>query len=112
MKNFENVLESDPLKLKKYDTPNYKRIYSVCVFIPVLLAFAIVFFLIFFMSPSSRHMRQYQSGIYDWNKSNTSFLMDQLQFAFKIVPYEDSYWSTLSMVTMERHTMPDKTEEE
>ena len=112
MNNFENVLESDPLKLKKYDTPYYKAIYTICVFIPVLLAFSIVFFLIFFMSPGSRHMRQYQSGIYEWNKSNTSAEMDTLQFAFKIVPYKDPYWSTLSMVIMERHNTPDKTEEE
>lgn len=57
MKNFENVLVSDPLKLKRFDTPHYKRVYSVCVLIPFFLAFSLVFFLIFFMSPHGQNMR-------------------------------------------------------
>lgn len=55
--NFENVLETDPLRIKKYDSNKYKTVYTVCVMIPFLLAFALVFFLIFFMSPRGRHMR-------------------------------------------------------
>lgn len=66
-KNFENVLVSDPLKIKKYDSPYYKSVYTICVLIPFMLAFALVFFLIFFMSPRGRNMRQYQREIYEWN---------------------------------------------
>lgn len=57
--HIENVLESDPLKLKKYNTPYYKVVYSVCVLIPTLIAFSIVFFLIFYMSPHDKSLRQY-----------------------------------------------------
>lgn len=55
--HFENVLVSDPLKIKRYDSPYYKTVYLVCVLIPTLLAFSLVFFLIFFMSPRGRNMR-------------------------------------------------------
>lgn len=55
--NFENVLVSDPLKIRKYESPYYKTVYSVCVLIPLLLAFSLVFFLIFFMSPHDRNVR-------------------------------------------------------
>lgn len=63
----ENLYESDPLKLKKYKTRYFKTIYTLCALIPSLIAFSLVFFLIFFMSPRGRHMRQYQREIYDWN---------------------------------------------
>jgi hypothetical protein len=53
----ENLYESDPLKLKKYRTRHFRTIYTICALIPMLLAFAVVFFLVFFMSPRGRHMR-------------------------------------------------------
>ena len=74
--NFENVLESDPLRIKKYDSPYYKTVYLICVFIPLLLGFATVFFLIFFMSPRGRSMRQYQREIYEWNRDDLASKMD------------------------------------
>ena len=58
MKNhFENVLVSDPLKIKKYNSANYRKVYSICVLIPTLIAFSVVFFLTFYMSPRGRNMR-------------------------------------------------------
>jgi hypothetical protein len=112
MNNFENVLVSDPLKIKKYDTPYYKSVYTTCVFIPTLLAFSIVFFLIFFMSPNSRHMRQYQSGIYEWNKNDVATKMDFLSFGFKIAPYFNKNWTTMNSLILEHHNTPDQTEAE
>lgn len=82
--SFENVLVSDPLRLKKYDSRYYKSVYLVCVLIPVLLAFATVFFLIFFMSPRGRSMRLYQREIYEWNRDQMATLMDALNFEFTI----------------------------
>ena len=55
----EDLYESDPLGLKKYHSPHYRRVYTVCALIPTLLAFAVVFYLIYFMSPRGKHMRQY-----------------------------------------------------
>ena len=113
MKNhFENVLVSDPLKIKRYESPYYKTVYSICVLIPVLLAFAVTFFLIFFMSPRGRNMRQYQREIYDWNKEDLALKMDQLSFAFKINPYINPNWTKQSMLIMEHHDNPAYNEEE
>lgn len=49
--HFEDVLEKDPLKLKKYNSKHYNTVYTFCMLIPIFLAFSFVFFLIFFMSP-------------------------------------------------------------
>jgi hypothetical protein len=77
---------TDPLKLKKYNSPHYKLLYTICVLIPVFLSFSLVFFLIFFMSPRGQHMRVYQRDIYEWNKDNLSTKMAELDLAFKISP--------------------------
>jgi hypothetical protein len=55
--SIENLYESDPLSLKKYHSPLYKTVYTVCALVPTLVAFSVVFYLIFFMSPRGRHMR-------------------------------------------------------
>ena len=64
------VMDTDPLKLKRYDTIYYKSVYSICVLIPILIALSLCFFLMFFMSPRSRTMRAYQRHIFEWNKFN------------------------------------------
>lgn len=55
--HFENVLETDPLRIKRYQTPHYKKLYCACVLIPTFLAFALVFFLVAYMSPRGMSMR-------------------------------------------------------
>ncbi len=99
--HFENVLVSDPLRLKKYHSPHYKKVYTICVLIPTLLAFAIVFFLIFYMSPRGMSMRQYQRDIYDWNKEDMASLMSTLSFGFKIMPYLNKNYTNQSMLLMQ-----------
>lgn len=49
--HLDNVMDNDPLSIKKYDSPYYKTFYNIYVVIPPFLGFSIVFFLIFFMSP-------------------------------------------------------------
>eukprot|EP00347_Sterkiella_histriomuscorum_P002587 403367568 len=110
--NFENVLISDPLRIKRYDTPNYKRVYLICVLIPFFLAFSLVFFLIFFMSPHGRNMRHYQREIFEWNKDQIANQMDQLTFALKINPFINSNWSRSQMIIMEHHDKPSQFLEE
>lgn len=57
--HFDNVLESDPLRIRKYRSAHYRSIYTICVLIPLLLAFSLVFFLIFYVSPHGKSMRLY-----------------------------------------------------
>mmetsp|Transcript_26250 Transcript_26250/g.25415 ORF Transcript_26250/g.25415 Transcript_26250/m.25415 type:complete len:91 (+) Transcript_26250:3-275(+) len=81
MKNhFENVLESDPLSLKRYHSPYYKLVYTICVLIPFLLGFSLIFFMIFFVSPRGQSMRQYQRDIFDWNEEGIAQKMAILDF--------------------------------
>ena len=49
--HLDSVMDRDPLNIKKYDSPYYKTFYNICALIPTLFGFALVFFLIFFMSP-------------------------------------------------------------
>jgi hypothetical protein len=48
MKQFEQVVDKDPLSLRKYDTGNgstsYKRIYMLLAAIPVFLIISVVFY--------------------------------------------------------------------
>jgi ribosomal protein S30 len=69
MRGFQNLLYADPFKIRKR-TPRYRNAYGICVSIPALLGFALVFFLIFFMSPRGRNMRKYQKEIFTWNKNH------------------------------------------
>lgn len=55
MKKFEEVVDKDPLSLKKYDTGNAaqsKRIYMLLVAIPVLLIITVVFYFLGSISSS------------------------------------------------------------
>lgn len=82
----ENLFESDPLRLRRHHrTKHYKCIYTLCALVPAFLAFSIVFFLISYMSPRGRHMRQYQREIYEWNKYHLADAFDGYRFAIQIV---------------------------
>jgi len=79
-----SVMERDPLKIRSYNTPLYKSVYTLCVLIPALLAFALVFFLIFFMSPHGRIMRLYQRDIFEWNRNHYSQQLSQIEISYDI----------------------------
>lgn len=78
----ESIFESDPLGLKHYKTKHTRTIYSMCALVPTLIAFSLVFYLMFYMSPHGRNMRQYQSEIYDWNKENMAEAFSKFKFSF------------------------------
>lgn len=57
---FEDLMYKDTLGLKRrHRLRNYRCVYALIALVPALLAFAVVFFMIFYMSPRGRHMRQY-----------------------------------------------------
>ena len=65
---YENLFEMDPLNMSRYPRKYNKLVYSLISFMLAFFAFALVFSLIYYMSPHSRNLRQYQREIYDWNK--------------------------------------------
>ena len=48
---YDNMFESDPLEIKRYPRKYYRLVYSMISVILALLAFSLVSFLIYYMSP-------------------------------------------------------------
>ena len=59
-KKFSGLLDSDPIKLKQYDPPHYKKLYIILILIPLLLFLAAVFWLLF--NINGRGIREMKYG--------------------------------------------------
>ncbi|TNV76885.1 hypothetical protein FGO68_gene5149 [Halteria grandinella] len=65
---YKLVLKRDPLQIST--TPHFKSIYALCVSIPILIILALTSFMVFFLSPRSVAMREYQRLAYEWNRDS------------------------------------------
>jgi hypothetical protein len=89
--NFQRVLDYDPFDLQRRAKPRSQRLfYRICCAIPIFLTLALVFFMIFAISPRGQNLRMYQKDIYEWNKERMNERMSELAFKYKIVPYVDN----------------------
>ena len=58
--NPDRLAERDPFGLKeKYPSADYRTFYKLCTTIPILLSFAIVFWLISLMSPRGETLKMF-----------------------------------------------------
>jgi hypothetical protein len=80
--HFENVIENDPLNLRRYHSKHYRTVYTICMMIPILLSLSLVFFLMFFMSPRGSSLRIYHRDIFNWNSEAMAAKISGLQFGF------------------------------
>jgi hypothetical protein len=78
------LFESDPLNLKVYPRKFFKIIYTIIALTLALMAFSLVFFLVYSMTPHGIHMRQYQKEIYEWNQLDMARTFAKFQFQFSI----------------------------
>ena len=85
------LAEADPLNLKqRHPGSNYKLFYKICISIPIMISFALVFFMIFYISPRGKTMQLFQKGIFEWNKDRLADHMHSLEFRYKVSPTADS----------------------
>ena len=76
-----NLVEADPVNIReRHPNSNYESFYKICISIPVMISFALVFFMIFYISPRGESMQLYQKGIYSWNKDKLADHMNTLRF--------------------------------
>ena len=48
----DSVVASDPVNVKKrHPNSNYEFFYKICISIPIMISFSLVFFMIFYISP-------------------------------------------------------------
>ena len=64
--------------------------YKICCAIPIFLTLALMFFMIFAISPRGQNLRLYQKDIFWWNKEQLYSHMSELAFKYKVVPYADN----------------------
>ena len=58
--NLNRLVEADPAKLKeRHPNSNYEFFYKICISIPIMISFSLVFFLIFYISPRGESMLMY-----------------------------------------------------
>ena len=53
---FEKVLQEDPLRVRRQDSNalqerSYEVFYKICISVPILISFSLVFFMMFYISP-------------------------------------------------------------
>lgn len=54
----DSLVSVDPLELKhRYPYSDYEMFYKICVGIPIMISFALVFFMIFYISPRGETMQ-------------------------------------------------------
>lgn len=57
---FESVLKADLARLKeRHPNSNYKFFYKLCISIPIMISFSLIFFMIFYISPRGESMARY-----------------------------------------------------
>ena len=89
------LAEKDPLRLKeRHPGSDHKLFYKICISIPVMISFALCFFMIFYISPRGETMQLFQKGIYEWNKDHIADHMNSLQFEYRISPTAESKANT------------------
>ena len=78
--NYKNLRRADPARIKRkaHNKAEYDLFYKICIGIPTTILLALVFFIIFFMSPRGESVRLYQKEIFEWNKMRMSEHMDSL----------------------------------
>ena len=83
-------MDADPAKLKdRHPNSNYEFFYKICISIPIMISFSLVFFMIFYISPRGESMQLFQKGIYEWNKDRLADHMSSLEFKYSVQPYVD-----------------------
>jgi hypothetical protein len=78
------LFESDPLNLRQYPRKYFKIIYTLVALALALMAFSLVFFLVYSMTPHGIHMRQYQKEIYEWNHLDMARTFAKYEFYFTV----------------------------
>lgn len=52
------MVESDPARIKeRHPNSNYEFFYKICIGIPTMISFSLVFFMIFYISPRGEAMQ-------------------------------------------------------
>ena len=86
-------MKTDPLHLRRNTSEaeipvkSYEFFYRVCISIPILISFSLVFFMMFYISPRGESLQHFQRQIFNWNKNRMAEHMEHLGFRYKIVPY-------------------------
>jgi len=58
--SLNKIVEADPAKLKeRHPNSNFEFFYKICISIPIMISFSLVFFLIFYISPRGESMLMY-----------------------------------------------------
>ena len=56
--SIEKMVEKDPAKVKaRHPNANYEFFYKICISIPIMISFSLVFFMIFYISPRGESMQ-------------------------------------------------------
>jgi len=54
------MVGTDPANIRKrHPNSNYEFFYKICISIPVMISFSLVFFMIFYISPRGESMQQF-----------------------------------------------------
>ena len=62
---FDSIVKADLARLKgRHPNSNYEFFYKLCITIPIMISFSLVFFMIFYISPRGESMALYQKAIY------------------------------------------------
>ena len=106
--SIEKMVEKDPAKVKaRHPNANYEFFYKICISIPIMISFSLVFFMIFYISPRGESMQAFQKGIYMWNKDRIAEHMNSLEFKYLISPTVDSHASNVDGFDL-KHTDVDE----
>lgn len=79
--------EKDPLRLRQ--SPGSKMVYIFLSIFLCLLVVAIALFIVYFISPRGKYMRDYNSDLYSWTSNNLATKFASMSLAFKIMPVFD-----------------------
>ena len=106
--SIEKMVEGDPAKVKaRHPNANYEFFYKICISIPIMISFSLVFFMIFYISPRGESMQMFQKGIYMWNKDRIAEHMSSLEFKYSISPTVDPTKSNVDGFDL-KHTDQDE----
>ena len=99
----KKLKEKDPLHLRQ--SPGSGKAYLFLFMFLCLLAAATVFFVIYFISPRGKYMREYNSDLYSWTSNNLATKFASMSLAFKILPVFDALRNR-DMFILEYHSYP------
>ena len=56
--NVNGMVKNDPARIKaRHPNANYEFFYMICISIPIMISFSLVFFMIFYISPRGEVMQ-------------------------------------------------------